>query len=60
MLVHPLALCTGERLFDEGSSIPFRLLSAQPFTTGVVHLVYSPQDDAPTGDYNDAKAHLPQ
>ncbi|MFQ6325358.1 dihydrofolate reductase family protein [Nocardia sp. CWNU-33] len=60
LFVHPLALRTGERLFDEGSPLPLRLLSAQPFTTGVVHLVYGPQGDAPTGDYNDAKAHLPQ
>ncbi|MEV6432750.1 dihydrofolate reductase family protein [Nocardia sp. NPDC051463] len=60
LLVHPLALRTGERLFDEGSPIPLRLLSAQSFTTGVVHLVYGPQADAPTGDYGDAKAHLPQ
>ncbi|UFS93583.1 dihydrofolate reductase family protein [Nocardia huaxiensis] len=59
LLVHPVALRAGERLFDEGTPIPLALLSAQPFKTGVVHLVYGPAE-APTGDYEDAKEHLPQ
>jgi dihydrofolate reductase len=60
LLVHPIAVRTGMRLFDEGEPIPLRLLSATPFTTGVLHLVYGPDQAAPTGTYEDAKTHLSQ
>ncbi|MFE6859348.1 dihydrofolate reductase family protein [Nocardia sp. NPDC057668] len=59
LLVHPLVVNTGLRLFTEGESIPLRLISAQPFETGVLHLIYGP-GPARSGDYDDAKAHLPQ
>ncbi len=59
LLVHPIALRAGTRLFDEGEPpIPLRLVSSQAFTTGVLHLVYAPADAIPTGTYDDAKAHL--
>jgi dihydrofolate reductase len=61
LLVHPIAVRKGMRLFDEGEPpIPLKLLSSQTFTTGVLHLAYGPA--GPTGDagYDDAKAHLPQ
>jgi dihydrofolate reductase len=60
LLLHPIAVRKGMRLFDEGdASIPLALVSSQTFATGVMNLVYAP---APTGDgtYEDAKAHLPQ
>jgi dihydrofolate reductase len=61
LLVHPIAVRTGMRLFDEGDSpIPLRLVSCQAFATGVLHLIYSPAGSFPTGTYDDAKAHLPQ
>lgn len=61
LLVHPIAVRKGMRLFDEGESpIPLRLVSSQTFTTGVLHLIYAPAESAPTGTYDDAKAHLPQ
>lgn len=60
LLVHPIALRKGLRLFDEGDPIPLRLLSSATFTTGVMHLVYAPEPAAPQGTYEDAKAHLPQ
>jgi dihydrofolate reductase len=61
LLVHPIAIRKGTRLFDEGDTpIPLRLISAKPFTTGVLHLVYAPEESAPSGTYADAKAHLPQ
>jgi len=45
LLVHPIAVRKGMRLFDEGEPpIPLRLISATPFTTGVVHLVYGPAE----------------
>ena len=61
LLVHPIAVRKGMRLFDEGESpVPLRLLSSKAFTTGVVYLVYAPADSTPTGSYQDAKEHLPQ
>ncbi|GAB3981882.1 dihydrofolate reductase family protein [Actinoallomurus acanthiterrae] len=61
LLVHPIAMRKGMRLFDEGESpIPLRLVSSQAFATGVLHLIYAPDDAARTGTYDDAKANLPQ
>jgi hypothetical protein len=51
----------GLRLFDEADSpMPLRLISSQPFETGVMYLVYGPAESTPTGGYEDAKAHIPQ
>ena len=61
LLVHPIAVRKGMRLFDEGESpIPLRLISSETFRTGVLNLVYGPAE--PTGDatYDDAKVHLAQ
>ena len=61
LLVHPIAVRTGMRLFDEGDTpFPLTLISSQAFTTGVLNLVYGPADSTPEGTYEDAKAHLPQ
>lgn len=61
LLVHPIAVRTGMRLFDEGESpIPLRLVSARAFTTGVLHLIYALAESTPAGTYDEAKAHLPQ
>ncbi|MFF0866527.1 dihydrofolate reductase family protein [Nonomuraea sp. NPDC003560] len=61
LLVHPIAVRKGERLFDEGdSSIPLELVSSQTFATGVLYLVYRPAGAAGEGSYDDAKTHLPQ
>ncbi len=60
LLVHPVAVRKGMRLFDEGEPpIPLRLISAQPFSTGVIHLVYAPTEAPADATYEDAKAHLP-
>ena len=48
------------RLFDEGESIPLKLLSSQTVQTGVLHLVYAPADAPAEAGYDEAKAHLPQ
>ena len=61
LLVHPIAVRKGMRLFDEGETpIPLKLISSETFETGVLNLVYGPA--ASTGDatYEDAKVHLPQ
>ncbi|MBF6466899.1 dihydrofolate reductase [Nocardia beijingensis] len=61
LLVHPIAVGRGERLFEDGAStIPLRLLSSETFDTGVLHLVYARDEAALTGSYADAKVHLPQ
>ncbi|GAA4526318.1 MULTISPECIES: dihydrofolate reductase family protein [Nonomuraea] len=44
LLVHPIAVRKGERLFDEGGdAIPLELVKSQTFTTGVLSLVYKPE-----------------
>lgn len=61
LLVHPIAVRKGMKLFDEGEdSLPLKLISAQTFETGVMNLVYGPADSAPEGTYEDAKAHIQQ
>ena len=60
LLVHPIAVRKGMRLFDEGeSTIPLTLLSSETFETGVLSLVYAPAASAPEGGYEEAKAQLP-
>lgn len=45
LMVHPIAAQTGFRLFEDGKSpIPLRLISSQPFKTGVLNLVYAPDN----------------
>jgi dihydrofolate reductase len=40
LLVHPIAVRKGMRLFDEGEpTIPLRLVPSQAFTTGVLYLI---------------------
>jgi dihydrofolate reductase len=61
LLVHPIAVRSGMRLFDEGESpIPLQLVSSQACTTGVLYLIYAPSESTPVGTYEDAKAHLSQ
>jgi dihydrofolate reductase len=42
LLLHPVVVGKGQRLFPDGAKVPLTLLSATPFSTGVVHLVYGP------------------
>ena len=58
LFVHPIALRSGTRLFEEGAPIPLRLISAQTFTTGVLHLIYTSAEAARPVGYDDAKVHL--
>jgi dihydrofolate reductase len=60
LLVHPIAVRKGMRLFDEGeTTIPLRLVSSETFSTGVLNLLYAPAGQADDATYDDAKAHLP-
>jgi dihydrofolate reductase len=48
LLVHPIVVRKGMRLFDEGKSpIPLKLMSCESLTTGVLDLVYS-ADESPS------------
>jgi len=61
LFVHPVAAGSGLRLFEDGGpERPLQLISARPFRTGVVYLVYGPDPNPPTGGYDDAKQQLPQ
>jgi len=42
LLIHPIAVGHGERLFDEGDPVPLELISSTTFSTGVLHTVYRP------------------
>jgi dihydrofolate reductase len=42
LLVHPIAVGHGMRLFDEGETQPLELVEATTFSTGVLHTVYRP------------------
>ena len=58
LLLHPIAMCKGERLFAAGEPIPLKLLKSTTFATGALHLVYTLDEAAPTGGYDEAKRHL--
>jgi dihydrofolate reductase len=61
LLVHPIAVRKGMRLFDEGETpIPLRLISSGTFKTGVLNLVYGPAESTGDATYEAAKVHLPQ
>jgi dihydrofolate reductase len=61
LLVHPIAVRKGMRLFDDADTpIPLALLSSEAFKTGVVNLVYRQADSVGGATYDDAKAHLSQ
>ena len=61
LLVHPIAVRKGMRLFDEGESpVPLRLISSEAFETGVLNLVYAPAESTGEAGYDEAKAHIAQ
>ena len=61
LFVHPATAGSGLKLFEDGGPARhFRLISARPFQTGVVYLVYGPDPDPPAGSYEQAKRDLPQ
>ena len=59
LLVHPIAVRKGMRLFDEGETpVTLRLISSETFETGVLNLVYGPAESTGDATYEDAKVHL--
>src|SRR5947209_19038674 len=58
LLVHPIAVRSGLRLFDEGDTpLPLTLLRSATFKTGVVHTVYGP-GEIREGSYEQARENL--
>ena len=61
LFVHPATAGEGIRLFDDGAPPRhLKLLSAQPFETGVLHLIYAPDPNPPTGGYEEATQAMPR
>jgi dihydrofolate reductase len=46
LLVHPIVVGKGQRLFEDTPTHPLRLVSQETFSTGVLHVVYAPADRA--------------
>ena len=46
LLVYPLVLGSGKRIFPAGLRVNLRLLEAQPLPTGVVVMRYAPAQEA--------------
>ena len=42
LLVHPVVVGQGQKLFADGAKVPLKLVSGTTFETGVMHLVYAP------------------
>ncbi|TDW77939.1 dihydrofolate reductase family protein [Kribbella pratensis] len=42
LLVHPVVVGSGKKLFADGAKVSLDLITATTFKTGVVHLVYAP------------------
>ena len=42
LLVHPIAVGKGQRLFEETGTVPLKLLSSNTLPSGVLHLTYAP------------------
>lgn len=59
LLVHPIVVRKGMRLFDEGdASIPLRLISSATLETGVLDLIYGPAGSSESASYEDVKMHM--
>ena len=46
LLVHPIVVGHGKKLFADGGTVPLKLVSSTTFDTGVLHLVYANADTA--------------
>lgn len=51
LLVHPIVVGHGKKLFADGATVPLELVSSTTFGSGVLHLVYAAASDTePTAD----------
>ncbi|MCC2313976.1 dihydrofolate reductase family protein [Cellulomonas xiejunii] len=61
LLVHPVAVRRGERLFTDAPTIrPFALLRHEATPRGVLRAIYAPADLPDGGSYEEAAEHLTQ
>jgi dihydrofolate reductase len=44
LMVHPVVVGSGKKLFEDGAKVPLKLASATQFSTGVMYLVYVPAE----------------
>ena len=49
LLVHPIVVGHGKKLFADGPTVPLKLSSSTTFDTGVLHLVYAAATDPDNG-----------
>jgi dihydrofolate reductase len=42
LLIHPIVLGSGKRVFADGDRVPLKLISSRTLSTGVVYAVYEP------------------
>ena len=47
LLVHPIAVAKGQRLFEDTGTVPLKLVHSETLPTGVLHLRYFPDDNPP-------------
>lgn len=45
LMIHPIAVGHGQRLFEETPTHPLQLVNHERFSTGVLNLAYAPADD---------------
>jgi dihydrofolate reductase len=50
LLVHPIVVGHGKKLFADGATVPLKLVSSTTFDTGVVYLVYANADNIEPSD----------
>lgn len=59
LLLHPIAVRNGKRLFDEGEpTIPLKLISSETFSTGVLNLTYATGEAPGDVGYDEVKEHF--
>lgn len=42
LMIHPVVVGSGARLFDDGDQVPLELVESETFSTGVLNLAYRP------------------
>jgi dihydrofolate reductase len=45
LMIHPIVVGEGQRLFDDVSTTPMKLLRSKVFSNGVMHVAYGPDTD---------------
>jgi dihydrofolate reductase len=49
LLVHPIVVGHGKKLFADGATVPLKLVSSTTFDSGVLHLVYAAATETEAG-----------